>query len=395
MDTGMEWELIYAEEVQEYVSENGLSNIEQFFKEKLEGWQDVEVNIGVTGDSGTGKSSFINAIRELDDDDEQAAKVGVTETTMEPKCYDHPSNPKIKFYDLPGIGTPNFPDLDSYCRETNLEQYHTFLIFTSTRFTKNDLILAQKIRSLKKKFFFVRTKIDDNVRAERRKKSFNERAMLEKIRSDCAENLSDLLEKRQDVFLISNHDPSKWDFDRLTNAILDVLPTRQKEAMSLTLGVLTTLSKDLLKRKVKVLQGRMWMIAGASAAGAIVPIPGLSIALDLGLILNEVKFYKSQLGIPDEGSERFQTLHADTQDQIKRICIDGVAIRSLMSTFATESAVEEVARFIPFIGSVIAGSLSFAGTYYVLGQCLEKIEALAIKVLEEAAQSSVDDLDID
>ena len=60
----MEWELLYAEEVEEYVNEHGISNIEEFFKEKLEGWQDVEVNMGVTGDSGTGKSSFINTIRE-------------------------------------------------------------------------------------------------------------------------------------------------------------------------------------------------------------------------------------------------------------------------------------------------------------------------------------------
>ncbi|KXJ25236.1 interferon-inducible GTPase 5 isoform X1 [Exaiptasia diaphana] len=390
-----EWEFLYADEVEEYVSENGISNIDEFFKEKLEGWQDVEVNIGVTGDSGTGKSSFINTIRELDDDDDQAAKVGVTETTMEPKCYDHPSNPKIKFYDLPGIGTPKFPDLDSYCRETNLEKYHTFLIFTSSRFTKNDLILAQKIRSLEKKFFFVRTKIDDNVRAERRKKSFNEAAMLEKIRDDCSENLSHLIEKSQDVFLISNHDPSKWDFDRLTNAILDVLPTRQKEAMTMTLGVLTTLSKDLLKRKVKVLQGRMWMIAGASAAGALVPIPGLSIAVDQVLIYNEVMFYKSQLGIPDEGSEKFKVLRADTQQHIQRTCISFSQVFTLLSAFAVESAVEEVASFIPVIGSAIAGTMSYSATYLMLKKYLGEMEELALQILEEAALSSERDLLLD
>ena len=58
------WQNIYYEDVQRYVDENGVSNIEEFFKNKLEGWRDVEVNIAISGSSGAGKSSFINAIRE-------------------------------------------------------------------------------------------------------------------------------------------------------------------------------------------------------------------------------------------------------------------------------------------------------------------------------------------
>ena len=60
----MAWEYVCDEDVQGYVDENGVSNIEEFFKNKLEGWRDVEVNIAISGSSGAGKSSFINAIRE-------------------------------------------------------------------------------------------------------------------------------------------------------------------------------------------------------------------------------------------------------------------------------------------------------------------------------------------
>ena len=60
----MAWEHIYHEEVQGFVDENGVSNTEEFFKNKLERWRDVEVNIAISGSSGAGKSSFINTIRE-------------------------------------------------------------------------------------------------------------------------------------------------------------------------------------------------------------------------------------------------------------------------------------------------------------------------------------------
>ena len=51
------------EDVQGYIKEHGVSGMEEFFKRKLERWKDVEINIGVTGNSGVGKSSFNNAIR--------------------------------------------------------------------------------------------------------------------------------------------------------------------------------------------------------------------------------------------------------------------------------------------------------------------------------------------
>jgi hypothetical protein len=40
----------------------------------------------------------------LADDDEGAAPTGVEETTMEATSYPHPSNDKITFWDLPGVG---------------------------------------------------------------------------------------------------------------------------------------------------------------------------------------------------------------------------------------------------------------------------------------------------
>ncbi|XP_068715224.1 interferon-inducible GTPase 1-like [Montipora foliosa] len=315
-----EWVKVEMEQLQREIDESGVANIEEFLRKRTERWREVEVNIAITGNSGAGKSSFINTIRELVEDDEGAAPVGVVECTKEPTAYVHPTNPNIKFWDLPGIGTPNYPYLETYVQKVQLETYHAFLIFTATRFTENDLQLALKIRSMQKKFLFVRAKIDENVRAESRKRSFDETAMLTNIRRDCLGNLGDLLIDEEDIFLICNHEPGKWDFVRLTQAILDALTRYQQESMTLSLGkVITRSSTDIFQRKVRVLKGRIWIVASASALAALVPLPGLSVLVDAGLILKELSLYRSQLGLPEIGSAEFARLHFATKEKVLKV----------------------------------------------------------------------------
>jgi len=59
-----EFEIIEMVELKKEIEESGVSNIEEFFRKRVEKWREVEVKIAITGDSGSGKSSFINAIRE-------------------------------------------------------------------------------------------------------------------------------------------------------------------------------------------------------------------------------------------------------------------------------------------------------------------------------------------
>ena len=56
--------MIEMKELQHEIDVSGVSNIQEFIRKRLERWRGVEVNIAVTGESGSGKSSFINAIKE-------------------------------------------------------------------------------------------------------------------------------------------------------------------------------------------------------------------------------------------------------------------------------------------------------------------------------------------
>ena len=228
-----------------------------------------------------------------------------------------------------------------------LDKYHTFLILASHRFTEKHIILAREIKKQGKSFFFIRTKIDENVRAEIRKKSFSEAAVLQKIRRNCKENLID-----------EAGDPISSEY--------------------LSLNALISLSKGILKRKVEVLKRRMIHVVGATALIAAIPVPGLSIVDDAALVFNEVRKYKAQLGIPEEGSERFGRLSSVTQKKFLDLNIKLANAIQLASEAAAEGFAG-FARYIPFVGSVIAG----ASTYVLLRDSLKEIEEVALAVLEQ------------
>ena len=167
----------------------------------------------------------------LNDDDDGAAKVDVVEATTEPTEYQHPDNPKITLVDLPGMGTPNYKDLKTYCKTVDL---------------------AEEVKKMGKSFFLVRTKIDNDFKSKKGK-SVNEAEILEKIRKYCFENVKNLISSEKEIFLISNYNKEKWDFDRLISAISDALPIRQRECLTLSLSNVT---RECLKRKAKIFKGK-------------------------------------------------------------------------------------------------------------------------------------------
>ena len=138
------------------------------------------------------------------------------------------------------------------------------------------------------------------------------------------------------------------------------------------------------------------MIASASAAAALVPLPGLSFAVDAALILTELRFYRSQLGLPEMGSAEFAKLHLVTKEKVIAVSLTTVAqLSGILAPFATEAAFKEVTRFIPFVGLAIASGMSFGATYYALTQLLKNVEEVALLVRREAAENTSAELHLE
>nr|XP_024662078.1 interferon-inducible GTPase 1-like [Maylandia zebra] len=184
-------------------------------QQHLEKQDNIPVNIAITGESGSGKSSFVNSFRGVSDDEEGAAPTGVKQTTSEVTLYPHPNYSNVTLWDLPGFGSTKFP-AKKYLKLLGFEKFDFFII-SDTRFTENDVKLAQEIQRMKKKFCFVRSKIDNDINAERRKRDFSAERTLKVIRDDCVHSLQDIESPR--VFLVSSFKQHWCDFSLLQETL--------------------------------------------------------------------------------------------------------------------------------------------------------------------------------
>ena len=239
--------------------------------------------------------------------------------------------------------------------------------------------LAEQVKKASKKFFFVRTKIDQDLENERRshRRTFVAEVVEETVRRDCIQKLEkDGRFHKPSVFLIDNFQQQRYDFPKLCLALIDALPQLKKEALTLSLHAF---SNKMVMEKRNVLQKRIWIVSAISAAGALVPIPGVSLCVDTGLILHELTFYKEQFGLDDVSLAILSTKVTRGQEmeigKIKSITEIGSRdnLMHLLRSYSQSIVAEEASRFIIGIGWLIASAISFATTYRMLNDQLHRL----------------------
>ncbi|XP_044847516.1 interferon-inducible GTPase 5-like [Mauremys mutica] len=281
------------EELKAAVERGNLSEMVSKAQESLEHLKNMKLNIAITGESGSGKSSFINAMLGLDDENEDAANVDVIETTMEPTPYPHPKDRNVTMWDLPGIGTPSFRP-DSYLQQVNFAYYDFFIIIASERFKSTHADLAQEIQRMGKKFYFVRCKVDVDLQNEKRKKNLSEETTLKKIRNDCMTKLQGAGVTSPQVFLVSKWEFGKYDSPRLQETLADELDSHKRHVFLLSL---TSISRPILERKKKALQDQIWKHALVFCIISAHPVPGLSFACNVFLLRHCMANYRKTFGL--------------------------------------------------------------------------------------------------
>ncbi|XP_060113699.1 interferon-inducible GTPase 5-like [Heteronotia binoei] len=356
--------------------------------------KNTTLDIAITGMSGAGKSSLVNALRGMPDYGEGAAETGETQTTMERKKYPHPTFPKVTLWDLPGIGTPDF-EPSKYLKKVNFKEYDFFIIVASNRFTTNDALLAHEIQKMKKKFYYVRTKADVSIESERRKPDFVEERCLEKIRIYCSDNLTKGRESVPMVFLISRWDLQMYDFPRLQETLENDLDGLKRDVL---IAALPAFSKEILEKKKAAMEALIKKVALVSCAIGALPVPGLSLACDIGILVGTMTYICKVFGLDEDSLRRLANRVGKPVDvlrsAVKKSPMASQITKEFVIDMLTKSllcgavmAVEFVLDFVPVLGSLTGGGLSFVTTFYILKSFLHDAVEDAENVRAKATES--------
>ncbi|XP_037057590.1 immunity-related GTPase family M protein 1-like [Peromyscus leucopus] len=202
------------------VNEGKLGEVASIVKDISQEVSRNTVKIAVTGDSGNGMSSFINALRLIGHEEEDSAPTGVVRTTQKPACYSSSSFPNVDLWDLPGTGV-TAQSMENYLEEMDFEKYDLIIIIASEQFSSNHVKLAKAMQRMRKRFYVVWTKLDRDLGTS----AHSEPQLLRSIQESIQENLQKEGVKVPPIFLVSNFKPSSHDFPKLRDTLKKDIPS--------------------------------------------------------------------------------------------------------------------------------------------------------------------------
>ena len=220
---------------------------------------------------------------------------------------------------------------------------------------------------------------------------------MHRIRNNCLEYIRSV-DSNAEVYLISGHlkNRLRFDFGKLSETLLRDYPSLKRESMILSMSVMC---KEVLLAKVAALHRRIWIVASASAAVAVVPVPFLSLGFDITLVMGEVEFYKRQLGLDQNALQKLSQIYRIPTQKLEKELNEIFplqhlnSLRSLVFNLVKKQAIrataaEEFARYIPYVGTAIASTLSFAVCYIVLYKILIRMEQASMKIVDVVIDTS-------
>ena len=350
----------------------------------LEEYKKIPLNICVIGQPGVGKSSFINAIRNIDRKHPDAAPTDVIETILKATPYEVVTNKNIQYWDVPGEfydfsrtfitqkkyfsgpGTEQFPK-ETYLETIEFDRYDTFILMVRENLVEDDIWLMTEIEKVGKKYALVVSKIDIDVEDQLRQEQA-ENVTLEKIRAHTLENAKTL----NNVYLVSNYleNTQRWDFPRLMKDITTSVAATKKEAL---LNTLMANSKKRIHAKVQKLRRRYWDVLAASAGTTSIP---------LATIVSEAVLYRKELGLDDDTLAQKCDLHGLSAEQLEARHPELLKdvhelVAYLVESYEAAKLVEKAISTIPIVGPLAASLVDDTVSYEMLEYMLSHFETAA------------------
>lgn len=337
-----------------------MSEVAQSIRERMQTDDAVRVSIALFGQPGCGKSSLINRLV-----GQKLALEGVrNDVTTERQDYEWNG---LLLVDLPGYDTARFPASD-YLSRFHVLEFDLLLCVFDGKFHKADTELFHEVTRRGKTCLFVRNKHDT---------LWQEGKELAELEAEVTDNVANQIGERQPVYFTSCR--LHTGLGVLEEAIkLHLEPAKQERWVRAAKAY----TQEFLEGKKKLCEQRVTWSAAVSAASGTVPIPGVNFAIDLPVLLSLFRYIRETYGLTDKALAAKElavpALAPLANSVVRYASTEGIAL--LLKEMGGLVVAEQVAKFVPLVGMVIAASLGFvitrkAGSFY-LGDCHRLAEAL-------------------
>jgi GTP-binding protein EngB required for normal cell division len=359
--------------LRQIAQKEGLMAMSKYIKMTLNRWQTEQIKIAITGLGATGKSTFINTIRNVKPRDDGFAKAGSGDTTITPTLYIHPTNDQITYCDLPGYSSTMFKKED-YISEMKISDYDFFLIFVNNVLSEDEVWMAGELRKLDKPFTFVRSKIDvdiDNAIYDGK----DPEMIIPEIKRQLKEALDAKLEYTNCMFLISSRKPDLGEMSDLIRYIEETMDGFKAQVLLFSIHPMT---RNIVERKHKMLKARLVKVTALAASIAATPVPGVDVVANFALLAKEVGHYMHVFEVQqefvnslkdfDQSLLKCRSLLTPTFKMIPFIIVK-------LGTYATVLIAQSwLDLILPFFGSVISAATASWGTYTFLDDMLQDLK---------------------
>ncbi|XP_076081794.1 uncharacterized protein LOC143052611 isoform X1 [Mytilus galloprovincialis] len=364
----------------------GHSGVVAYIEDNIDKWKKEPVKFGIIGRTATGKSSFVNLVRDVKEGEKGFAEVGCGDTTQSPTPYFHPDNNQIVFWDLPGVGTLEFPK-DTYIKEMELHKYDYFFVFFDTVLQEDDLWLAKQLIKMKKPFCLVRSKVDKDVK-KGLKNGIDEKTVYVNLRTKTFKSLNTHIHLKAHckIFFISGQKKGVGEIDKLFQHIKENLSSIKSEAVVYTLH---TLSQEMIEEKFKSLKSRVNTASLGTALISASPIPGIDVYANISILVNEIKHYIEVFGLThkqirkvsyrDQKQLKCKELFGLNSEKRTRKIVSAMFVNKYLVLF-TALSVSDI--FLPIVGSLISAGTTATLVYKFLNEILENLHQDAVFVYD-------------
>ena len=131
-----------------------------------------------------------------------------------------------------------------------------------------------------------------------------------------------------------------------------------------------------------------------SAGTAVIPVPGLDIGSDVAILMRLIPKINQKFGLTPEQIDSLDTesklfvmtVISNTGSKMAGKYITKTLIMTLLSRMGVKVASTGVAKFVPFVGSAVAGGISFSAMKYMGNRHIEDCYQIALAALEHEQQ---------